>query len=165
VAHDVIDVYRARLTVLELLDKIVRLRERHRASYAIIETGNGTPAFQQLKRNGHRWLFSSNPRWSKEERFNSQVLKLQQGMVHLPTGAPWLRDFEDELCQFPHGRHDDQVDSMVQFLSALDTANGHRLLNGTSFGKMGARSTGYVMLGERRGIPRRNIPRRDPIVW
>jgi predicted phage terminase large subunit-like protein len=156
-----IDVYRARLTVLELLHKVVWLKGHFGASYAIIETGNGTPLLQQLWQNGHPWAFSSNPTLSKEERFNSQVLKLQQGMVHLPQEADWLKDFEDELCQFPHGRYDDQVDSMVQLLSAIDKPGANRILAGTSFGRPGRRSMLYVAITERRSIPRRNIPRRN----
>lgn len=39
----------------------------------------------------------------------------------MPRDASWLKAFEDELMQFPHGKHDDQVDSVVQFLAAIDT--------------------------------------------
>ena len=34
----------------------------------------------------------------------------------LPLNSTWLSDFQAELLQFPHGRHDDQVDSLSQFL-------------------------------------------------
>ena len=37
--------------------------------------------------------------------------------VLLSKRAPWLQDFQTEILQFPHGRHDDQVDSLSQFLS------------------------------------------------
>lgn len=37
--------------------------------------------------------------------------------MFLPTSAPWLRDFETELLSFPDGRHDDQVDTVSQFLT------------------------------------------------
>ena len=36
--------------------------------------------------------------------------------MHLPANAPWLDDFLLELLAFPHGKHDDQVDSTSQFL-------------------------------------------------
>ena len=36
--------------------------------------------------------------------------------VLLPKDAPWLADFLSELLSFPGGRHDDQVDSVSQFL-------------------------------------------------
>ena len=38
------------------------------------------------------------------------------GFVHLPDAAPWLAPYLDELAVFPHGKHDDQVDSTAQLL-------------------------------------------------
>jgi hypothetical protein len=40
--------------------------------------------------------------------------------VHFPEQAPWLEDLITELLAFPHGRHDDQVDSIAQALAWLD---------------------------------------------
>ncbi len=34
--------------------------------------------------------------------------------------APWLEVFERELVEFPASKHDDQVNSMIQFLRATD---------------------------------------------
>jgi hypothetical protein len=34
----------------------------------------------------------------------------------LPAEAPWRNDFLLELLAFPTGKHDDQVDSVSQFL-------------------------------------------------
>jgi predicted phage terminase large subunit-like protein len=39
--------------------------------------------------------------------------------AHLPNSAPWLGEFLTELLSFPNGRHDDQVDSVSQFLRWL----------------------------------------------
>jgi hypothetical protein len=36
--------------------------------------------------------------------------------VFFAKQAPWLADLELELFAFPHGRHDDQVDSISQAL-------------------------------------------------
>jgi hypothetical protein len=36
--------------------------------------------------------------------------------VYLPEDAPWLGEFMSELLALPNGRHDDQVDSVSQFL-------------------------------------------------
>ena len=60
------------------------------------------------------------PKKSKEERAAVQSLKIEQGRVYLPVQAEWLEAFERELLAFPSGRYDDQVDSMVQFLMAMD---------------------------------------------
>jgi predicted phage terminase large subunit-like protein len=46
----------------------------------------------------------------------AQSAKIEAGQVHLPKDAPWLDDFKSELLAFPKGHHDDQVDSVSQFL-------------------------------------------------
>jgi len=46
----------------------------------------------------------------------AQSAKIEAGHVHLPRGADWLDDFLLEMLAFPHGRHDDQVDSVSQYL-------------------------------------------------
>ena len=35
----------------------------------------------------------------------------------MPRTAPWLDALQTELLQLPRGRHDDQVDSMAQYLA------------------------------------------------
>ena len=42
--------------------------------------------------------------------------KFESGRVLFPIQAPWLADLETELFAFPHGCHDDQVDSISQAL-------------------------------------------------
>ena len=69
---------------------------------------------------------------SKQDRASQQSPKLERGEIWVPRQAPWLKAFEDELASFPHARHDDQVDSIVQFLAAVDTG---RLLTEADFAK------------------------------
>jgi predicted phage terminase large subunit-like protein len=37
--------------------------------------------------------------------------------VLIPESASWLEDFLAEILAFPNGRHDDQIDSLSQFLA------------------------------------------------
>jgi phage terminase large subunit-like protein len=46
----------------------------------------------------------------------AQSAKIEAGHVYLPREADWLDSFLLELLAFPHGRYDDQVDSVSQFL-------------------------------------------------
>ena len=39
----------------------------------------------------------------------------------LPSRAPWLSEYINELTSFPGARHDDQVDSTTQTLDHLRT--------------------------------------------
>ena len=49
-------------------------------------------------------------------RLHAQTATVENGFVHLPPSAPWLAEYLHELCVFPNGRHDDQVDATAQFL-------------------------------------------------
>jgi phage terminase large subunit-like protein len=57
------------------------------------------------------------PNGSKADRVVAQSAKIEAGHVYLPRNADWLDGFLLELLAFPHGRHDDQVDSVAQFLT------------------------------------------------
>ena len=58
-----------------------------------------------------------DPEGDKVTRMHAQSAQIESGCVFLPRFTSWLGDFQAELLQFPHGRHDDQVDSMSQFLA------------------------------------------------
>ena len=59
---------------------------------------------------------------SKVDRMAAQSAKIEAGHVYLPKSAAWLGEFLTELLSFPNGRHDDQVDSVSQFLRWLQDA-------------------------------------------
>lgn len=54
---------------------------------------------------------------SKEIRAETSSDFCEAGLVFLPESAPWLVEFEAELFVFPVAKHDDQVDSMTQYLN------------------------------------------------
>jgi hypothetical protein len=56
------------------------------------------------------------PKLDKQSRFAAQSAKIESGLIHLPKEAAWLGPFRHEMMAFPNGRHDDQVDSVAQFL-------------------------------------------------
>jgi predicted phage terminase large subunit-like protein len=49
-------------------------------------------------------------------RVLGQTPLLESGRVVLPHDAPWKETFLDEMCSFPGGKHDDQVDSVTKAL-------------------------------------------------
>ena len=46
----------------------------------------------------------------------------ERGEVTLPADAPWLTEFEAEVCGFPLAPHDDIVDAMAYAI--LELTNG-----------------------------------------
>ena len=56
------------------------------------------------------------PEGSKADRMAAQSAKIEAGHVHLPRNAEYLDNLLSELLAFPRSKHDDQVDSVSQFL-------------------------------------------------
>jgi|GEM_PF-4020089 len=57
------------------------------------------------------------PRGSKEERASSVCFLVNTGRVAIPEAAPWVKDFVDELQNFPLCSASDQVDAFVHALA------------------------------------------------
>lgn len=120
-----LDIFRERLQFPDLEKAVYRQREQWDANLVIVEkAGSGTSLYQNIRRNtGRFWIQTMTPLSSKQDRASQQSPKFERGEVYVPNSAPWLKTFEDELIRFPHVKHDDQVDSVVQFLAAVDTGN------------------------------------------
>jgi predicted phage terminase large subunit-like protein len=115
-----IDVFRARLQYPDLRRKIAGLVTQYGTETILIErAGPGLTLLQDLRSDlpiGMTRPIGVKPDGSKVERMVAQSTKIEAGHVHLPKHADWLDSFLLELLAFPHGRHDDQVDSVSQFL-------------------------------------------------
>jgi predicted phage terminase large subunit-like protein len=113
-------VFRGRLEYPDLRRKVIALAQEHRPATILVEdAGPGTNLMQDLRSsmpNGMTRPIGVKPEGSKVERMAAQSAKIEAGHVRLPKGAPWLAEFLSELLAFPNGRHDDQVDSVSQFL-------------------------------------------------
>lgn len=120
-----LDIFRERLEFHDLEKVIYAMRDKWGADLVVLEkAGSGRSLGQNIRRDGrNHWLQVLSPQGSKQDRASQQTPKFERGEIWLPEEAPWLRTFEDELLSFPHGKHDDQVDSVVQFLAAVDTGN------------------------------------------
>ena len=64
------------------------------------------------------WPF--DPQGDKITRLSTQSARIESGQVYLRRNAPYLYDLHSEVMQFPYGKHDDQVDSISQFLNWVD---------------------------------------------
>jgi predicted phage terminase large subunit-like protein len=116
-----IDVFRGRLGYPDLRRKVASLAGRHGAESILIENaGPGMSLLQDLRRDPPPGLLhpiGQRPEGSKADRMLAQSAKIEAGHVFLPKEADWLDCLLLELLAFPRGRHDDQVDSLSQFLN------------------------------------------------
>ena len=120
-----VDLARGRWSFPEQCRKVVELARKFRASTILIEDAmTGTSLIQHLRAlatPGVPMPIAIKPVGSKVERFNAETPAIEARHVHRPAAAPWLEDLRRELAQFPNGRHDDQVDSISQFLNYIRT--------------------------------------------
>lgn len=112
-----VDVLRARLNYPRLKAVAIAHAELHKPSRILIEdAGTGTALIGELKQAGVP-ATGVTPVRDKITRLSVASAKIEAGLVLLPREAPWLAEFEEELLSFPHGRHDDQADSVSQVLN------------------------------------------------
>ena len=113
-----LDIVRDRFEYPELKRRVVSEAYRYEADTVLIEdTGSGTSLIQDLRMERKVRPIGRRPRGDKITRMDAQTAKIEAGHVLIPDRASWLADFETEILAFPNGRHDDQVDSMSQFLN------------------------------------------------
>lgn len=114
--HSLLYVWRDRVEFPDLCHKVRSLIGEYSPVAILIEdAGSGSSLIQQLKREGLPAI-ACKAKDPKEVRFASVTPHFEAGNVYLPKEAPWLATFEKELFGFPAGQHDDQVDSVSQYL-------------------------------------------------
>ena len=124
-----VDLFRGRLKYPDLRRKVASLAERHGAHTILIEdAGPGMALLQDLQRDlpaGMTRPLGQKPESSKVDRMVAQSAKIEAGHVYLPKEAAWLETFLLELLGFPSCQHDDQVDSVSQFLNWVSLRKLH----------------------------------------
>jgi len=107
---------RGHWTVRQMQEQILALAARWKTDLVIVEdTSTGMGLIQLLQE--HRInVLGRRPKDDKETRMLRHQGRFEVGRILLPTEAPWLADFENELLAFPYGGYDDQVDALLLFL-------------------------------------------------
>jgi len=122
-----LEVERVRLDYPDLKLLVLKLATRWRADTILVEqTMTGIPLIQDLlhlqwspeaRRLGYTWnVRRYRPSVDKEVRLAAQADKLEGGRATFPRDASWLPTLKQEMLAFPRAKHDDQVDSITQFL-------------------------------------------------
>lgn len=122
------DVHRVRLGYPDLRRRIINHALHWGATPIIEDKGSGTSLIQDLRQSSPKKPIAFRPEGDKVTRLIAQTPKIEAGHVYLPQQADWLDDFREELLLFPHGRYDDQVDSLSQFLNWIDHRRRYRTI-------------------------------------
>jgi predicted phage terminase large subunit-like protein len=120
-----LDLYRGRLEFPDLRRKIIEHANEWRADRILIEdASSGQALLQDLARSrppGTTWYlepFLADK--DKVLRAEAHSVAIEQGQLLLLRDAKWLDALRQEIRNFPRG-HDDQVDSISQFLAWVRT--------------------------------------------
>lgn len=92
-----------------------------RAHKKVIEAKANGPAIMQMLKTKVTGLVECTPTQDKVSRLNAIAPDYQSGHVWYPDPsiAPWIQEHVSELCAFPGGVNDDQVDAASQALDQL----------------------------------------------
>jgi predicted phage terminase large subunit-like protein len=92
--------------------------------YAILieDKASGQQLIQELK-GAKLSIIPIMPKYDKQTRLILNSVLFEAGRVYFPYNADWLEELETELLAFPNAVHDDQVDSITQFLSYISATN------------------------------------------
>jgi predicted phage terminase large subunit-like protein len=113
----VLQVSHGHWTVMQMREQIVLLAAQWGVDLVIVEdTASGMGLIQLLKEVPRLDVVGRKPDTDKVTRMSRQQGRFEAGRILLPTEAPWLAEFENELLAFPSGRYDDQVDALLLFL-------------------------------------------------
>ncbi len=121
--------YRERLEYPALRRRIQEVTRRHSVGRVLLEwADSGRNLFSDLAELDTRSRYRvMKPKGSKEDRLAACSAVIEDGRVYLPDSADWLAPFLSEVTGFPNARHDDQVDSISQFLNYMRKRPGGRL--------------------------------------
>jgi predicted phage terminase large subunit-like protein len=112
-----LDVYRRKLDFPSLKNAVIEQKLKWQPNTVLIEDkSSGTPLIQELWSLGHIGIerYAPPAGCDKAMRMHACCSPVEGGYVYLPNSAEWLAQYLNELRAFPHGRHDDQVDSTSQ---------------------------------------------------
>jgi predicted phage terminase large subunit-like protein len=113
-----IDAWRGRVEFPELKRRAQSLYEQWHPSAVLIEdTASGQSLLQELRTVLP--IKGITPDADKTARANSITPTIENGQFWILEGAPWFRDYIEEMTGFPGVAHDDFVDATVQALAHL----------------------------------------------
>lgn len=122
-----LDVFRNKLDYPSLKRRVVAEYNRHRPHRLLIEDADfGRALKKDLLAYEDIRPTPILPVHDKVTRAEAQAFPISEGRLYLPEDSPWVGEFLNEILSFPNGRHDDQLDSMTQFLKWIGDLEARR---------------------------------------
>jgi predicted phage terminase large subunit-like protein len=113
----VLEVAKGQFPFGRLVAKILDMCKRYNRFILLIEESPISLGLIQQLRENNLNVVTVKPTKDKQARVIAQTGLMEGGSVLFPQRAEWLDAFISELLSFPGGRHDDQVDALVQGLA------------------------------------------------
>jgi predicted phage terminase large subunit-like protein len=136
------DLFRAKLIFPALRKAVIDRAERWKPVEILIEdAAAGIHIIQELTFDRPASMprpIAVRAEKDKVTRLHAVTAVIEQKRVYLPQYANWMDDLRTEIIQFPHGRYDDQVDSISQFLGRYERRrlDPPRAVSISMFGRM-----------------------------
>ncbi len=112
------NLYRGKLEYPELLNLIDEFSAD--ADVVLLEDkASGQSLIQDLRKNSNHPVIAITPHKDKLTRFAATTPLFEASKVKINQDRDWRIDLERELLTFPNSKHDDQVDSISQFLNYM----------------------------------------------
>jgi predicted phage terminase large subunit-like protein len=112
------DRWKARVEFPELKRAVIQKANEFNPNEILIEDkASGQSLIQELRRETRLPIIAIQVDTDKIARANASTGVLEAGKFHLPEKGVWVLDFIDNCAIFPNGAHDDDVDTLTQFLS------------------------------------------------
>ncbi len=122
-----LDQFRARCSFKEMVEAVHELRRRWPMMGAtIIELKAAGGEVKRAVEHHIPGVIGKIPEGSKEARAAAVTYRFQAGNVFIPNpaSAPWVDDYLEELCAFPNGPYNDQVDVTTQAVEHFEGSFG-----------------------------------------
>jgi predicted phage terminase large subunit-like protein len=116
--HYLLYVYRRQVTQHQQVRDVVELYNKYNPEIMLIESqGSGAGLADFLRQDYGIHTHERHAKDKKEVRMASASYFFEKRQVYFPRDASWLADLERELFHFPNSLHDDQADSISQYLN------------------------------------------------
>jgi predicted phage terminase large subunit-like protein len=129
----ILEVVRGRFPFETLKRKVMEIKRRYSPAKLLMEDAPISRGLIQSLREQSINVTTYKPITDKRARVIAQTDLFAGGSVRFPRRAAWLEEFTAELLAFP-GRHDDQVDALIQGLAWGRERSSRRIVVGTYIG-------------------------------